>query len=193
MAEYKPNSNKYKTEQRKKQEKVVQGKVRRKKKSEVRKWKDIFISEDVEDVKTYIIMDAIVPTIKNTILDVVSMCLFGDTAKRSRNHNTVSYNRDYSSASRSGRTNRRNSERDPYDFDDIIFDSRGEAEDVLDHMEEIMASYNGIVTVADFYSLAGVTGTWTDNNYGWTNLSRATVRRTRDGYIINLPKVLPID
>ena len=138
-------------------------------------------------------MDAIVPTIKNTILDVVSMCLFGDTAKRSRNHNTVSYNRDYSSASRSGRTNRRNSERDPYDFDDIIFDSRGEAEDVLDHMEEIMASYNGIVTVADFYSLAGVTGTWTDNNYGWTNLSRATVRRTRDGYIINLPKVLPID
>ena len=193
MAEYKPNSNKYKTEQRKKQEKVVQGKVRRKKKSEVRKWKDTFISEDAEDVTSYIVMDVIVPTIKNTILDVVSMCLFGDTAKRSRNHNTVSYNRDYSSASRSGRTNRRNSERDPYDFDDIIFDSRGEAEDVLDHMEEIMASYNGIVTVADFYSLAGVTGTWTDNNYGWTNLSRATVRRTRDGYIINLPKVLPID
>ena len=73
MAEYKPNSNKYKTEQRKKQEKVVQGKVRRKKKSEVRKWKDIFISEDVEDVKSYIIMDVIVPTIKNTILDTVSM------------------------------------------------------------------------------------------------------------------------
>lgn len=32
MAEYKPNSNKYKTEQRKKQGKVVHGKVRRKKK-----------------------------------------------------------------------------------------------------------------------------------------------------------------
>lgn len=193
MAEYKPNSNKYKSEQRKKQEKVVQGKVRRKKKSEVSKLKDIFISEDVEDVKSYIIMDVIIPTIKNTILDTVSMCLFGDTAKRSRNHNTVSYNRDYSSASRSGRTNRRNTTSSRYDFDDIIFDSRGEAEDVLDHMEDIMASYNGIVTVADFYDLAGVTGNWTDNNYGWTNLSRATVQRTRDGYIINLPKALPVD
>ena len=193
MAEYKPNSNKYKSEQRKKQEKVVQGKVRRKKKSEVSKLKDIFISEDVEDVKSYIIMDVVIPTIKNTILDTVSMCLFGDTAKRSRNHNTVSYNRDYSSASRSGRTNRRNTTSSRYDFDDIIFDSRGEAEDVLDHMEEIMASYNGIVTVADFYDLAGVTGNWTDNNYGWTNLSRATVQRTRDGFIINLPKALPVD
>ena len=192
MAEYKPNSNKYKTEQRKKQEKVVQGKVRRKKKSEVRKWKDIFISEDVEDVKSYIIMDVIVPTIKNTILDTVSMCLFGDTAKRSRNHNTVSYNRDYSSASRSGRTNRRNATSSRYDFDDIIFDSRGEAEDVLDHMGEIMDAYNGVVTVADFYALAGVTGTWTDDNYGWTNLSRDTVQRTRDGFIINLPKAIPV-
>ena len=192
MAEYKPNSNKYKTEQRKKQEKVVQGKVRRKKKSEVRKWKDMLFSEDVEDIKTYIVMDAIVPTIKNTILDVVSMCLFGDTAKRSKNHNTVSYNRDYSSASRSGRTNRRNTTSSLYDFDDIIFDSRGEAEDVLDHMGEIMDAYNGVVTVADFYALAGVTGTWTDDNYGWTNLSRATVQRTRDGFIINLPKAIPV-
>ena len=192
MAEYKPNSNKYKTEQRKKQEKVVQGKVRRKKKSEVRKWKDIFISEDVEDVKSYIIMDVIVPTIKNTILDTVSMCLFVDTAKRSRSHNTFSYNRDYSSASRSGRTNRRNTTSSLYDFDDIIFDSRGEAEDVLDHMGEIMDAYNGVVTVADFYALAGVTGTWTDDNYGWTNLSRATVQRTRDGFIINLPKAIPV-
>ena len=192
MAEYKPNSNKYKTEQRKKQEKVVQGKVRRKKKSEVRKWKDTFISKDAEDVKSYIIMDVIVPTIKNTILDVVSMCLFGDTVKRSRNHNTVSYNRDYSSASQSGRTNRRNTTSSRYDFDDIIFDSRGEAEDVLDHMGEIMDAYNGVVTVADFYDLAGVTGTWTDNNYGWTNLSRATVQRTRDGFIINLPKAIPV-
>lgn len=192
MAEYKPNSNKYKTEQRKKQEKVVHGKVRRKKKSEVRKWKDTFISKDAEDVKSYIIMDVIVPTIKNTILDVVSMCLFGDTAKRSKNHNTVSYNRDYSSASQSGRTNRRNATSSRYDFDDIIFDSRGEAEDVLDHMGEIMDAYNGVVTVADFYDLAGVTGTWTDNNYGWTNLSRATVQRTRDGFIINLPKAIPV-
>ena len=192
MAEYKPNSNKYKSEQRKKQEKIVQGKVRRKKKSEVSKLKDIFISEDVEDIKSYIIMDVIVPTIKNTILNTVSMCLFGDTAKRSKNHNTVSYNLDYSSVIRSERPNRRHSTRDQYDFDDIIFDSRGEAEDVLDHMEDVMAAYNGVVTVADFYDFAGVTGTWTDNNYGWTNLSRATVRRTRDGYIIDLPKVIPV-
>lgn len=192
MAEYKPNSNRYKKELRKGQakqvEKVAQGKVRRKKKTKTNSLKDIFISEDVEDVKSYIIMDVIVPTVKNTIVDVVNMFLFGDTTKR-KNSTGVSYNRDYSS----NRNNRRNTSRvNRYDFDDIYFDARGEAEKILDCMDDLLDSYNA-VTVADFYELAGVTVNQTDYNYGWINLSRASIQRTREGYIINLPRVVAID
>lgn len=196
MQDYKPNSNKYKSEQRKEREKraekIVQGNVRRKKKSEVSRLKDLLISEDiedVEDVKSYIVMDVVVPTIKNTIADVVNMFLFGDTSKRNKNRNTVSYS-SYSS-SRSGNNNRRVVS-NRYNFDDYYFDSRGEAEEVLDRMDELIDSY-GAVTVGDFYDMIGITGKYTDNNYGWTNISRASVQRTRDGYSIDLPRVKAID
>ena len=76
--------------------------------------------------------------------------------------------------------------------DDIIFDNRGEAEIVLSKMDEIIDTY-GIVTIADFYDLAGVTGDYTTNNYGWTNIRNAEVVRVRDGYIIKMPKAMPID
>lgn len=193
MQDYKPNSNKYRSEQKKEREKrtekIVQGNVRRKKKSEVSKLKDEFISEDVEDVKSYIWMDVVVPTIKNTIADVVNMFLFGDTSKRSKNHHTVSYN-SYSSG-KSGSNNRRVVS-NRYNFDDYYFDSRGEAEEVLDRMDELIDAY-GAATVGDFYDMIGITGKYTDNNYGWTNISRASVRRTRDGFIIDLPRVKAID
>lgn len=193
MQDYKPNSNKYRSEQKKEREKrtekIVQGNVRRKKKSEVSKLKDEFISEYVEDVKSYIWMDVVVPTIKNTIADVVNMFLFGDTSKRSKNHHTVSYN-SYSSG-KSGSNNRRVVS-NRYNFDDYYFDSRGEAEEVLDRMDELIDAY-GAATVGDFYDMIGITGKYTDNNYGWTNISRASVRRTRDGFIIDLPRVKAID
>ena len=193
MQDYKPNSNKYRSEQKKEREKrtekIVQGNVRRKKKSEVSKLKDEFISEDVKDVKSYIWMDVVVPTIKNTIADVVNMFLFGDTSKRSKNHHTVSYN-SYSSG-KSGSNNRRVVS-NRYNFDDYYFDSRGEAEEVLDRMDELIDAY-GAATVGDFYDMIGITGKYTDNNYGWTNISRASVRRTRDGFIIDLPRVKAID
>ena len=60
-------------------------------------------------------------------------------------------------------------------------------------MDELIATY-GVVRVADFYELVGVTGNYTDNKYGWTDIRNASVVRARDGgYIIKLPKAFPID
>ena len=65
MENYKPNSNKIKSEQKetqeKKIEKVVQGTVKTKKKNELSKFKEAFISEDARNVKTYILTDVIIP------------------------------------------------------------------------------------------------------------------------------------
>ena len=58
-------------------------------------------------------------------------------------------------------------------------------------MDELLETYK-MVTVADFYDLVGVTCDYTDNNYGWTSLRSAEVVRVRDGYIIKLPRALPI-
>ena len=63
MEEYKPNSHKSKEEQKnlvpeKRVEKVISGTVKSKKKSEMQKFADVFISEDVNNVKSYIVMES---------------------------------------------------------------------------------------------------------------------------------------
>ena len=79
-----------------------------------------------------------------------------------------------------------------YNYDDIILETRGEAEEVLSRMDELVETYN-MVSVADLCDLVGATCKWTDNKYGWTDIRSAHVIRTRDGYMIKLPKALPLD
>lgn len=195
MEDYKSNSYKSKEAQKepvpeKKVEKVISGSAKSKKKSGLQKISNVFIPEDVENVKSYIFEDIIVPAVKDIILDAVRAFL--GVEKRSGRNSTASKvayrsyyekenRRDYTSRTRAG-----------YDYDDIILDNRGEAEEVLARMDELIATY-GLVSVADFYDLVGVTGNYTDNKYGWTDIRNASVIRVRDGYMIKLPKALPLN
>ena len=201
-ADYKPNSHKYKNEQknmpaeRKKVDKIVTGKVKTRKKSDVRKFKDIFISEDVSNVKSYIFMDVLVPAVKKAISDIVrdgiDMILYGDTKQKSSSSGAsyVSY-RSYSDRDR--RSDIRDSRtRSGYDYDDIILETRGEAEEVLERMNELLDTYD-TVSVADLYDLVGKSCNYTDNKYGWTNIRNAEPIRVRDGYLLKMPKAGPID
>lgn len=204
MTEYASNSHKSKEEQKetlpeKKIEKVISGTAKTKKKSEVRKFTDVFISEDMDSVKSYIFMDVIVPAVKKAISDVVTngidMLLYGESGGRSNKKSTasrVSYRSYYDSPNdrREPRDTERN--RMGYSYDNIILDNRGEAEDVLTRMDELVQTY-GLVSVADFYDLVGVSGNYTDNKYGWTDIRNANIVRTREGYMIKMPKALPLD
>lgn len=78
------------------------------------------------------------------------------------------------------------------DLQDLIFETRGEAEEVLTNLLDIIADYQ-VVSVADLYDLVGITAPFTANRYGWTELGSANVSRIREGYIINLPKPKAID
>lgn len=202
MEEYKPNSHKSKEEQQaappeKKVEKVVSGSVKSRKKSEIQKFADVFIQEDAQKVKSYILMDVLVPAIKKAISDIVTngidMILYGETGRTKKNGTAskVSYrsyydNRDDRRDYGSSRT------QTGYNYNNVILDNRGEAEEVLSRMDELIATY-GLVSVADFYDLVGITGSYTDNKYGWTDIRNASVVRVRDGYTIKLPRALPLN
>lgn len=193
MENYKPNSHKSKEDR--KIEKVVNGKVQIKKKNELRKLTDVFVSEDVANVKSYILMDVLIPAIKNTILDIITdsaNMVFGNgkRGKQSRSIEKISY-RDFSRKDdRRPITDFRS--RSGFDYDDLKFYSRGDAEAVLEQMEEIIDRY-GFVTVADMYDMADLTAPYTASKYGWTNIRNAEPVRVRDGYILKLPKAMPID
>ena len=201
MEEYKSNSDKSKIAEavpEKKVEKVIQGSVKTKKNKEIKKFTDVFISEDVSNVKSYILMDVLIPAVKKAISDIIKdgidMLLYGDSdrsRRRDRDDIRPSYRKYYDD--RDNRSRSREHERvNAYNFDDVILNNRGDAEDVLDNMIDIIEHY-GTVSVADMYDLVGITGNYTDNKYGWTDLRSAHVERERSGgYIIKLPRVLPI-
>lgn len=205
MDDYKPNSHKSREEKketrkedRQKLEKVVTGVVKTKKKSEIRKFTDVFLSEDINNVKSYVFTDVLVPAIKKLVTDIVTdginMILYGGSNRGSRSGNAsyVSY-RQYSDPKDNGhRYGNESKGRSGYNHDDIILESRGEAEEVLDRMSELIDMY-GMVSVADMYDLVGKSCNYTDNKYGWTNIRNAEPIRVRDGYMLKLPKALPIN
>lgn len=192
---YKPNSHKAKEEQResaeetKKVEKIVKGVVKTKKKSEISKFRDRIISDDARNIKSYIVEDVIIPAIKNTILDTIinsaTIAFGGSRAKKNSVAGRVSYRNFY---------DRRDDRRvidEPrsggYSFYDITLESRIEAQEVLDRMDELIDRYR-MVSVADLYDMVGVTGNYTDNKYGWTDISTARISRTREGFTLDLPR-----
>lgn len=200
MNEYKGNSHKSREANSeevlvsKKVEQIATGKAR--KKTEARKLADNFIAEDMHNVKEYILQEVLIPTAKKVISEVVTnsidMLLYGEvkSRKRSQNDSRISYTKYYERErdyERGARTRSRG-----YDYDDIILDTRREAEEVLDRMQDLIDSYD-VVSVADLYDLVGITGSYTDNKYGWTHLRNADVQRVRDGYLLKLPKALPFE
>ena len=201
---YTPNSHKYKEQQNaspteeKKVTKVVNGLVKTKR-NDVRKLADIFISEDISNVKSYIFMDVLVPAIKKAIYDIVTngidMFLYGGSGKGRNNQPgaKVSYRNYYEQKNNGGyRASDNARQSNAFDYDDIVFNNRGEAEAALQQMKDIIARY-GIVTVNDLYEMTPLSAPYTSQKYGWMDVSNVGIVRVRDGYILKLPRAVPID
>lgn len=202
---YAPNSHKYKEEQKKtaseekRVQKVVKGSVKTKT-NEVRKFADIFISEDIANVKNYIFMDVLVPAIKKAIYDIVTngidMFLYGGSGKgkSSTSGAKVSYRNYYDQKNTNsgyrGSENTRN--QSGFDYDDLEFENRGDAEAVIGQMQGAIGKY-GFVTVADLFDMVDLPTPYTSQKYGWMDVSSAEVIRYRGKYRLRLPRAVPID
>lgn len=194
LARYKDRNTEPKPE--KKIEKVVHGDVKVRKKSGLEKAKGLLISDDAANVKSYVLRDVLIPALKKAISDIVTngieMILYGESgrARRSGPSGGVSYRNFYDNP-RSYDRPAQTVVAGGYDLNDIVVTTRGEAEDVLTRMDELIETY-GVVSVADLYELIGVPSNYTDNKYGWTSMASAEPIHVRDGYLLRLPKVRPI-
>lgn len=208
--DYNPNSNRFLTKDKpteeenlgkKKVDKVVSGSVKTKKKSSLSKFADTFIEEDKDTVVEYLLSEVLIPSFKKMVSDTIKTgidkMLYGD-AEVSRSNSPASkisyskYYNDKSSYSRSSSTAPVANRRDTYEYNNIVLETRGDAEAVLMGMDDIIAKYE-IVSVADLYDLVGIAGSYTDYKYGWTDIRSARIERVRDGYVIRMPKALPLD
>lgn len=199
MEDYKPNSHKYKREQQeaapeKRVERVITGPVKTKKQTGIHTFGD-----DVKRVCSHVGKNMLIPGAKKILYDMfsggLSMMLFGDRGAGMPANTVagrVSYRNYYDPSMDTPRTVDSMRNAPAYSYDNIVFSTRTEAVEVLSRLDECLAKYK-MVRVADLYDLVGITGNFTDNKYGWTNLASADVVPVSGGFMIRLPKALPIE
>lgn len=207
-----PNSHKYKAEKNNgnssKKDKVSpvidRDRVVSTKKPLKKKISDTFITEDTADVKRWLLADVIIPGIKNTILDMLSMMFFGEVDSRSRkkrrrdrDDDRVPYSSYYKGSSSSRSSYRRRDRDDYYDSDDkidfrnIVLRERSDAEHVINAMRDRIRD-TGSVSVAELLDLIDVAGRYTDNNWGWDDERDIGIRRVSTGYLIDVDEPKPL-
>lgn len=211
-----PNSHKYKAEKAnggnqdpKSRERVSpivkRDQVVSTKKPLSKKFAETFMTEDTKDVKSWLLMDVIIPGVKNTILDILSMMFFGEVDSRRGRGKRRRYDddrRDYSSyyggssSNRERRSSRRKDDSyydsdDRVDFRNIVLRNRDDAEDLIEEMRRRIKSEES-VSVATLLDLVDVPGRYTDNNWGWDDDRDIGIRRVSSGYLIDVaePKYL---
>lgn len=183
-------------------EKIVEGRVVTRKTPWYKRAGQSMVAEDAGHVGEYILMDVVVPATKNLILDMISQSveriLFGTSRGRlSRRSPLGASLRDrvsYDSYSRDREPRRPMMSREArarHDFQEIVLESRSDAEEVIEAMVLRIDRYR-YVSVADLYDLVGTTSAYTDRSWGWTDLTLADVRQVPGGFLLDLPQPEPI-
>lgn len=124
--------------------------------------------------------------LSDIICEKVDKLIFNDKASRTNVYH-VSYRNYDNNSNGCNHVSYRDYNPKRHVTEEIIFDSRKDAEDILAKMNELIDTY-GFVTIADYYELCSFEkSTFRDNQYGWTNLNKMEVVHCRNGYFIKMP------
>lgn len=187
--------------------KVIVGNARVKKPSLQKKFKDVFMTEDIGSVREYIIWDQIVPAlidgIYNTVMGTLSMMFYGKI-RGSRGNGARRSNQTWQPETQFSydQVNNRRNNRGGYarprpnsaSVEEIIVDTYNDAAAVLEELIAYLEQY-GRVPISAYYDAFGVTDNrdWTNVRWGWTTLNTAKVVPVRGGgYTVDLPPPEPL-
>ena len=78
-------------------------------------------------------------------------------------------------------------------FDNVTFETREYAKAVLAHLRDMIAA-DGVASVSDLYTTAGIEHDYVNDKYGWISLKGwIPIRPALNGYMLDLPRPIPID
>lgn len=206
VEKYPSNSYTNRTEKKPKKEikPVVKNEVRIQKKGLGEKFSETFLQADIQSVKNSVIFDILIPAAKDMLSDMtkglVDGLLYGDRrgSRTYRDRGSSRVYRKYDDCYDEQPRRRRREDDDPpfassrSIVDNLIFKTRGEAEEVLSNAIDYIEEYDSI-SVKDLYAYANKKSDFTKEKYGWYDLSSASVERIREGYLLKLPKPVVID
>ena len=190
---------------------TIQGGVSLKRKTPGQRFSETFLNNgDLKTVGGTIMSDVIVPAIKEMIFngfrDALSMLLWGDVRQsRSTLKSGGGIVRDYTSYNSIVSSRPRDRVRtdspgylDTPRYNNLIFEIRGDAENILFNMRDYINTYDDIQIVKLYELVEEQTGiqipmTSQDAKFGWSDLTNATVRQVRGGYLLELPNPIVLE
>lgn len=204
--DYSGNAESDKTDEKKEKpvaKQVVSGKLV---KTVQKKWyqrlSEAVTGDEAKGVLGYVVFDVAVPALRDMAFDVVKegaqRAFYGDSAPRNSRRgggapartNYGAYSKQDSEPYRGSSNERRvtNRSRQLHDFTEIVFESRGEVEMVIDELVDAIKNY-GEASVADFYRMVGQEAKPADERWGWTEVHDILQpTRNRDGWIFEARK-----
>jgi len=198
MNEYPGNSYVSKSEEKQKEEvaltPVVTGDVQVRKKTVFSKIASKFFAEDITDVKSYVVNELLIPGLKRAFLNSLEMMLLGKGNQKPGTNNvvqSVSY-RDYWDAKWNNQPKPAQNPANYLEYDSLIYVNRGDAEVVLEQMQDILHKFH-VVRVSDMFEISKKEAPYTGNRYGWTDLKSAIVIPVHGGYMIRMPKAMALE
>lgn len=198
-----------KAEEPKQIQRVIEGEVIRRKKSHLKRFKELFVG-DGRSVREMVLEDILVPGLRDIAFDAFQTSLEGvfyrgdqrprgrSSHRGSRHGGPTRYDRIVSS-SRERRFEDPRDRRDispraraNHNFDEVILPTFAEANEVLRQLYNLLEQYDA-VSVADLYHLIGISATPVDLKWGWTDFFDSGITRTRGGgYLLDLPSPEPL-
>lgn len=180
---------------------ITTGKTVVRKQAWYKKFGRSLIADDVTNVREWIMVEVVIPSIRNLLANTIKgstdRVFYGGAQARGRGFGYAGgfaggverpglRTRYDKMADGEPRKMLSREARARHDFDGVVLDSHAEAAAVVDALIHRVEQY-GVATVTDLYDLVGVTGSYADRNYGWTDLRTADVRQYGGGWLLDLP------
>lgn len=178
------------------------------------RFKRTFFNGDAKGSAQYVWQNVLVPMAKNAFLDAIQQgserMVWGEVRSRSSMGSTLpnllglghqAYNKMYSgpiqqsgpmAAQQQLQVQQARQARATHNFSEHVVGNRAGAELIVDRMFDLL-SRDGSVTVADYIDMLGGEVDYTMQKWGWLDLRGAQVVRTPQGWLIDLPRPIPLD
>lgn len=197
-------------ETEKKIESVLSTMAAKKKKSLFKRFTDVIVGGDSKTVVHYVVAEVIVPQLKDLFVEATSggieKMIYGENARSRPRYGgrpagptnytkyTVRGSNPIGSAMRDPRDRPPNPTALPkqLDYEEILMQTRIEAETVLERMYDLVREYEA-ASIHDLKMLVGWSPQYTDQKWGWMDLQGSAIRRVRDGYMLELPRPTALD
>lgn len=199
-------------------EKVVVGEVVIRKKGIGRKFKDLVVSADLKGIAIYLVLNRVVPSVKNMIYDtwveggnrilfpnstpnrpiidprgMLQRTVFNYQSPISRSSSIpLGQPRNAPAREIGPRASSHPAVQNVRPGEQYVFASKEDAIRVLDTLREALDKYEEPISLGDLYEAMGLPSSHVDQKWGWTTLAEVKVLQSREGYLLDFPPSEPI-